>query len=72
MSLSQSVDKKQSVNQLISSRERVSSVGDWNNVTIKHMIICAKHDHVKKSKKQKYELDANDSVRNVNKNLEVA
>jgi hypothetical protein len=48
-------------------------VGDRNKITIKHMIaICAKHAHVKNVKKGKYELDANDSVRIENKNLEDA
>jgi hypothetical protein len=33
---------------------------------------CAKHVHVNKCKKRKYELDARNSVRNENKNLEDA
>jgi hypothetical protein len=48
-------------------------VGDRNKITIKDMIkICAKHAHVKKCKKRKYGLDARNSVRNENKNLEDA
>jgi hypothetical protein len=48
-------------------------VGDRNKITIKDMIeICAKHAYVKKCKKRKYGLDAMNSVRNENKNLEDA
>jgi hypothetical protein len=40
--------------QLINSREHVSNVGDWSNITIEHLIaICAKHAHVKIIKKNK-------------------
>jgi hypothetical protein len=48
-------------------------VGDRNKITIKDMIkICAKYAHVKKCKKRKYGIDARNSVRNENKNLEDA
>jgi hypothetical protein len=48
-------------------------VGDRNKITIKAMIkICTKQAHVKKCKKRKYGLDARNSVRNENKNLEDA
>jgi hypothetical protein len=48
-------------------------VGHTNKITIKDMIkICAKHAHVKKCKKRKYGIDARNSVRNENKNLEDA
>jgi hypothetical protein len=48
-------------------------VGDKNKIAIKDMIkICAKHAHVKKSKKRKYGLVARYSIRNENHNLEDA
>jgi hypothetical protein len=48
-------------------------VADRNKITVKDMLkICAKHARVKKCKNRKYGLDARNSVRNENKNLEDA
>jgi hypothetical protein len=43
--------------QLINTRQQVSSVGDRNKITIKHMIaICTKHAHVKNVKNESMNL----------------